>query len=321
MDKAQRQTALRLRDLEKRLAQNYKEAAKDVFDRLDEAITEFKKQDAEKKKKIMAGYMSFGEYANWVNENVREQKRLGDMFDILQEDFTNADKAAAAMINNEIAEIYALNANYGTYEIDKKTGFNISGSFTLYSHEAVEKIMIDGNGVIPKARVDIPKDMQWNRRKLEDALTQGILAGDSIPHLAERLEAVAVMDRNAAIRNARTMTTAAQNGGRVESYERAVERGIKLRQQWVATLDERTRSSHRHMDGEIVEVGKVFSNGLRYPGDPSGDPSEFWNCRCTLVVVDPLFDNDIASLSSRFSRLPTDMSYEKWKESKSIYGN
>ena len=26
-----------------------------------------------------------------------------------------------------------------------------------------------------------------------------------------------------------------------------------------------------------------FLNGLRFPADPNGEPSEIWNCRCTLV--------------------------------------
>lgn len=51
--------------------------------------------------------------------------------------------------------------------------------------------------------------------------------------------------------------------------------------QWDAALDSRTRDSHARLDGEIRELDEKFSNGLMFPGDPSGRPEEVINCRCT----------------------------------------
>lgn len=42
--------------------------------------------------------------------------------------------------------------------------------------------------------------------------------------------------------------------------------------------DDHVRESHENVDGQIVEIGETFENGLRYPGDPAGDPSETINC-------------------------------------------
>lgn len=57
--------------------------------------------------------------------------------------------------------------------------------------------------------------------------------------------------------------------------------GADVVKQWDAALDSRTRDSHARLDGEIRELDEKFSNGLRYPGDPSGRPEEVINCRCT----------------------------------------
>ena len=74
------------------------------------------------------------------------------------------------------------------------------------------------------------------------------------------------------------MATGAENAGRVDSYIRAENMGIEMEQQWMATLDNRTRESHRHLDGEHRPVGKKFSNGCRFPGDPEAPAGEIWNC-------------------------------------------
>jgi hypothetical protein len=90
--------------------------------------------------------------------------------------------------------------------------------------------------------------------------------------------------------------------------------GLQVEQRWMATLDLRTRQSHRELDKQHVPVGQYFvvpSNGhkLRFPADPAADGSETWNCRCTLVAWFPDSVEDV----DRWSRLPEGMTYEQWK--------
>ena len=93
------------------------------------------------------------------------------------------------------------------------------------------------------------------------------------------------MDRTSAIRTARTAFTGAQNAGRMDSYAAAEKMGIKLKKEWLATLDGRTRHPHAALDGEKVGTDEKFSNGCRFPGDPQGRPGEVYNCRCTMVAA------------------------------------
>lgn len=63
-------------------------------------------------------------------------------------------------------------------------------------------------------------------------------------------------------------------------YNQLVDEGIEYKI-WHAAHDSRTRKSHLKVDEEIVPINERFSNGLMYPGDKSGDISEWVNCRCS----------------------------------------
>ena len=66
------------------------------------------------------------------------------------------------------------------------------------------------------------------------------------------------MNRASAIRTARTSVTATQNAGRMDSYAAAEKMGIKLKKEWLATLDGRTRHAHAMLDGQTAETDKPF---------------------------------------------------------------
>lgn len=223
---------------------------------------------------------------------------------------TNADQWAMKMANGMLPGVYSDAFNFGTYQVEKAGRVNTA--FTLYDRATVENLMAKDPQLLPQAKVDVPKDKAWNMRHVKSAVTQSILQGEPIPKLAKRLQGVAGMSANAAMRNARTMVTGAQNLGRVDAYKRAEAMGVGVRKQWLAALDSRTRGSHRELDGEVVGMDDAFSNGLKYPGDPSGPGYEVYNCRCTLIPVVDGIDYENVERASKLGG----MSYDEWKYEK-----
>jgi len=69
----------------------------------------------------------------------------------------------------------------------------------------------------------------------------------------------------------------------MDACYKAKAKGADMVKQWDSTLDSRTRESHAIVDGEIRELDEKFSNGLMFPGDPSGGAAEVINCRCALL--------------------------------------
>lgn len=217
---------------------------------------------------------------------------------------TNADAVAA--INGYAPLVAAEQANFTEYAIEDGTTLN--PSFTLINQDTVLRLIKDSPAVLPKSKAKIAKNKQWNTPKLRSALTHAIVQGDSIPKLSKKVEEICGSNKAIATRNARTMMTGARNAGTLAAYVRAEQNGMHIQKQWMAALDERTRVSHRHLDGEIKPVNEKFSNGLMHPGDTTGRPAELWNCRCTMVPIvnDQLYEGE------RASKLK-DMSYEEWR--------
>lgn len=299
-----------LHKMERQVQGVYRQAAEDTQKKLDDYLARFKVKDQIKQERVKKGEITKKEYADWRKGQICIGKRWQEMLDTLSTDLTNADKIAMSIVNGYSPEVYAINHNYATFQIEQ-AGM-LDTSYTLYDRQTVERLLREDQDLLPKAHVDVPKDKRWNRQHIQQQVTQGILQGEDLGKIAKRLQTVTDMDNSAAIRNARTITTGAENAGRVDSYKRAEKMGIQLEQEWLATLDGRTRHTHRMADGERVKVGEKFSNGCRYPGDPEGPPWEVYNCRCTLVPAVKGVDQSNAPRNSKLGG----MTYEEWKKGK-----
>lgn len=317
MDDGRKEVDFLLKQMEKEIQDIYKQAYQETWKKANDYMAQFRKEDVQKRKLVKSGDLSKQYYQNWRRSKLLTGKRWYDMSNNLAKDYTHANQIAESIINGYMPEVYVCGHNWGAYETEILHGLSAQINFTLYDRHTVERLIRTKNVSLlpeypPEYVLDIPKSMRWNKQQLNSAVLQGILQGDTIDEIADRLQAVANMNRNAAIRNARTMTTSAENGGRMASYQEAKEQGIELEKEWIATLDSRTRDTHRDVDGEVVPEHKLFSNGCRYPGDPRADPAEIYNCRCCISSVLPKY-----KAKSNKENLQIDgMSYSEWKKSK-----
>lgn len=302
-----------LRRMENEVHKVYRTAYSEMQAKADEYLKNFIKEDARLREQVKNGTLSPDDYKQWRYSHMLTGRRWYEMADVLATDMTNSNLIASGIINYHLPEVYAVGYNYGLYTIEKQALFETS--FTLYDRHTVERLIRDKPDLIPQAKINIPRDRRWNKQKMNSAITQGILQGETIPEISQCLAKVTDMNEVSAIRNARTMTTSAENGGRIESYRNAESLGIKTNKTWISTLDGHTRHSHRQLDGETVsDIDGTFSNGCRYPADPQGAPEEVYNCRCTLIAQ--VVRSDIDDVSKRNSKLG-DMTYDEWKNDRS----
>lgn len=305
-----------LAEMEDEIYYIYEQAAYEMRIKAEKYMDWFKDTYYKKREQLRNGEITKAEYEQWVISHKLTADWWLDMADVLAKDMNSANRIAASVINGHLPEVYAVNINYGTYTIEHAT--QIDTSYTLYDRQTAERLIRDKPDLLPmKAVLKVPESTRWNMRTVDSVATQAILQGESIPQIADRLaEALPTRNRNAAIRDARTMTTSAENGGRMDALERAESMGIEADKTWLATLDGRTRHSHRLLDGETRKRTDEFSNGCMFPGDPDGEPAEVYNCRCRIVYERVVYDPETKDFSfPRHSRLG-DMDYEDWKKDK-----
>lgn len=322
MDVAHKETDKILEDIEKRLRKEYRQATKEVEQKLDNYFAAFRRKDEKKRALLDAGEITQKEYNDWRYGQMCVGKRWEDMRDKLAADLSKTDVIARNIADGYMPEVYAVNHNFATYQIE--TGARLDTSYTLYDAQSVERLVRDNPDVLPQIGrttqelIDKGILKKWNMKNIQSTAIQGILQGESITKLAKRMAAdVGAMNYKDCVRHARTMTTATQNAGRVDGFKRANDMGIDVEQEWVAVLDGRTRHEHRALDGQRRKVGEPFEvegEKIMYPADPAAPYYLTMNCRCTLIGQIKGFERDTTAY--RHDPDLDGMTYDEWKNAK-----
>jgi HK97 family phage portal protein len=123
------------------------------------------------------------------------------------------------------------------------------------------------------------------RDQVVSALDEAIDNGSDITEAAAAVDGIDTDYRAEMI--GRTEVIGASNYG---SLEGAYATGLSgLKKVWLSTIDDRTRQGefdHVSADGETVDLDEEFKETgepMDYPGDPTGDPGNVINCRCTVT--------------------------------------
>ena len=272
--------------IENHLREEFKAAQKEIKAKCEAYFEKFHEMDKIKAKQVEDGTLSQEEYNQWRHNKIMYGEHWHNLVDQITKELLNVNKTAIKYVNGEVPQIYSVNYNSIAEVIENSPvegySFELVNADTIKNLEGEEGIMLP-----PKKDIDPVKDIAWNAKKVNSVVMQGILQGASMDEIANNLAKVTCdSNEKAAIRNARTMVTAAENSGRQSGMNRAEASGIIFEKRWIATNDARTRPSHMAQHGELVKNSETFSNGLMFPGDWNAKiknlGSEIYNCRCTL---------------------------------------
>lgn len=307
-DKAFDQTTRKIREV-------YRKAAVDLQDKLKEFNLRHAAKQKEMLKKLEDGEITKAAYESWMRGQVFIGKQWKEKIDSTVKTISTANRQAASIVQKGRTHVFAENYNYAAYQLEKQSKGVVS--FNLYNENAVGKLIKRKPKMLPEWNIDKRKDYAWNRQKVENVVTQGIIQGKGIGEITNDLVDNLCTTNDSKMRTfARTAMTGAQNAGRQARMEDAEEEGVMVKKRWVATLDDRTRDTHADLDGQEVPVDEPFEvDGfeIMYPGDPNADPCMVYNCRCTMIEVYEGIDRKSVRRDED-NELVEDMTYNEWKE-------
>ncbi len=151
---------------------------------------------------------------------------------------------------------------------------------------AVEAVITDSKlqeGLYDELGININQLKQAIRQEITRGIASNMPFADIARNIANRSKAP--MSRAKTI--VRTEGHRIQQASAEDARQAAKDRGCDVVRQWDSTLDGDTRSTHRQLDGKIVELEEYFilssTKKARYPGD-FGKPEEDCNCRCVALT-------------------------------------
>lgn len=311
-------TDAELKKLEKKIGVVYKQAEADLNKKIKDFNNKYKAKETKHLKELAAGKITQEQFDSWKAGQVFQGKQWQAKKDQIANTLFHANETATKIMNGQMTNVFAVNANFMSYSLEKNAGVNFG--FGLYDSATVSNLLKADQKLLPEWKINEKKDYTWNNKRVNRVVTQGIIQGEKLDQIADRLcDRLITQNKNKMLTFARTSMTCAQNAGREYSLNAAKDLGINAEKEWMCTLDGRTRDWHRMLDGQKQPLDKPFEvDGLkiRYPGDPEAEPGLVYNCRCTMV-------GDIVDYPSTYDRYDNidgkpikGMTYQEWEAAK-----
>lgn len=289
MDSAHRATDGEILRMERKLAKIYSQAEDELSEKIRKYWARFEKLDEEKQALVEAGKLTEEAYQNWRRTQLMTGVRWDNLRLEVAQELYKTNQTALEYVNGTLSKIYAINYNYSAAEIQRLSGNAIS--FDLVNKRAVENLVKAGNkSLLPLKKLEPEKDIPWNMSNVNSAVLQGIVQGETIPQIADRIAGVTNANEVSSVRAARTIVTTVENKARHDAGLAAQEKGVVMGKCWISTHDQLVRDWHRDAGSDYgtrekaIPLDDLFSVGpdlMEYPGDVSACAANLYNCRCT----------------------------------------
>lgn len=297
-DYGTRYTDAQRRETTRRIREIYGQAERDLNEKLGEFRAAHRARAEKYRAMVQAGTMSKEDYEAWLRGQVFQSRQYEDAIAQVVNTMTNADRLALDIIDGKKRDIFMTNANFIGYDLEQ--GMRMNLGFGLYDAATVTRLIRDQPDLLrplSQRKINEGKEIPYYQQAVTNSVTQGIIQGEGIDQICQRItRTCAQRGETAAMRDARTAYTAAQNAGRVEGMRQAEGLGIEIRKRWMATLDEKTRDAHQELDGQSQKVDDPFvvdGDEIMYPADPHAKAYLVYNCRCTLVSEYPKYNRGV----------------------------
>lgn len=282
MSKAHDQTDEILEKLERRIKRLYAKETKEVREKVAAYFKQFEAQEKEQRAKLKAGEITEQQFVNWRLQHITRTREFLALRDEVAEKVTDAAEKALEATAEVLPEIYAINHNEESADVDEISPLTAA---------AVAALALATPALLNAPKLKRQKELAFNKRNFTAHVT-GMIMVDHRPTLYGNPPLVKVVDfttkrsRDGVVINARTAVTYAENRGRQAVYDAMAALGMKVKKQWFTQGDNLVRHAHAMMHGKKVPGDKPFvieGYDLMFPGDGRNAPPRLYiNCRCYM---------------------------------------
>lgn len=265
------------RHIDKLIAQAQHEAEKVLAKRL----KHIKQSFAE----MLDKYQRDDPHITWTefNKYNRFKKELQRIEELLQGDYSEIIN----LIVFSQTKIYLDNYMRHMYLFEQSS--QIQMSFTVPSTDQIKQALAQPIDLI-KLAPTFEKHRKAVIQRLQGHIANGIMAGNSYNQIAHEINKDMQWGMHKSRMVARTETGRAQSVSQNEAIDTAKSFGARLVSYWDATLDRRTRTSHRKMDGKKEDENGTFKVGASVGPGPRllvgvDSAKQNINCRCKKLVT------------------------------------
>lgn len=156
--------------------------------------------------------------------------------------------------------------------------------FPINQEQVVRALTVDTK-LSKRLYTALGEDIDDLKKRVRAELSRGISQAYSYAQIARNIGSQTRIGLNRSMTIVRTEGHRISQAATYDAQHEAKDAGADIVKQWDATLDRRTRKSHRELDGQIKELDEPFvymGYEAQYPSD-FGVPSLDINCRCVLL--------------------------------------
>lgn len=265
---------------------------------------------------MFAKYQSDDVYVTWTEFNKynrlnNELKRIGEM---LTEDYREVAKTIRQAQQNAYIEKFMM--SLFLYEMASQTSMQFDVPTASVINKAIEQ-PIEFIKLVPT----LQKYRDEVLKKIRIHITQGIMSGEGYSKIAKALRDDIGMTKAQSQRVARVEAGRAMSQAGLDSAKVAKGNGLTgMKKRWLATKDNRTRDTHRHLDGKAIDIDDNFHSSGCIGQAPKlfvgvASAKENINCRCKLLYY---FDEDELPtvMRTKDDGVIPFMTYREWEKQK-----
>lgn len=228
-------------------------------------------------------YQSDDPHVTWTefNKYNRLNKELARIGQMLTEDYKQIAKAIKQTQHNAYIEKYMMSLYL--YEMASQSSMTFDVPTASVINAAIEQ-PIEFIRLVPT----LQKHRNEVLKRIRIHITQGIMSGEGYSKIAKALRDDIGMAKAQSLRVARTEAGRAMSQAGLDSAMVAKDNGFRMKKRWSATKDTRTRDTHRHLDGQSVDIDANFKSSGCVGQAPHlfvgvASAKENINCRCSLL--------------------------------------